>query len=188
MRSSNGPGDPRLIVGGAARRPAAGQRRIAEMAAAARVHRRDQLDPRREGDMGVGAGDADVAGLERLAKRIEHRALEFGQLVEEQDAEVRKADLARAGPEARRRPAPASRRCGAASGTDGGGGSARRPARPRPTRPSTLRAPRTAAAAAGFRAGRRRAATCPRPAARSSADCARPPRRSRARAWRLPGP
>ena len=62
-----------LIIGGAARRPAARQRGIAEMAAAARVHRRDQLDPRREGDMRVGAGDADAAGLERLAQRIEHR-------------------------------------------------------------------------------------------------------------------
>ena len=86
----------RLIIGGAARRAAAGERGIAEMAAAARVHRRDQLDPRREGHVGVGAGDADAAGLERLAKRIEHRALEFGKLVEEQDAEVREADLARA--------------------------------------------------------------------------------------------
>ena len=69
------------------------------MAAAARVHRRDQLDPRREGDVGVGAGDADVAGLERLAQRIEHRPLEFGQFVEEQDAEMREADLARPDPQ-----------------------------------------------------------------------------------------
>ena len=57
-----------LIIGGAARRPAAGQRRIAEMSAAARVHRRDQLDPRREGYMAVGAGDADAAGFERLTQ------------------------------------------------------------------------------------------------------------------------
>ena len=63
----------RLVIGGAARRPAAGERGVAEMAAAARVHRRDQLDARREGDVGVGAGDADAAGLERLAQRIEHR-------------------------------------------------------------------------------------------------------------------
>ena len=89
-------GDPRLIIGGAARRAAAGERGIAEVAAAARVHRRDQLDPRRKGHVGVGAGDADASGLERLAQRIEHRALEFRQLVEEQDAEVREADLARA--------------------------------------------------------------------------------------------
>ena len=101
------PGDLGLIVGGAARRAAAGERRIAEMAAAARVHRRDQLHPRRKGDVGVGAGDVDLAGLERLAQRIEHRALEFGQFVEEQHAEMGEADLARAAPGGRRRPAPA---------------------------------------------------------------------------------
>ena len=64
------------------------------MAAAARVHRRDQLDPRREGHVGVGAGDADAPGLERLAERIEHRALKFRQLIEEQHAKMREADLA----------------------------------------------------------------------------------------------
>ena len=72
--------DPRLIIGGAARRPAARERGIAEMAAAARVHRRDQLHARRKGHVGVGARDADRAGLERLPERIEHRALEFGQV------------------------------------------------------------------------------------------------------------
>ena len=46
--------------------------------------------------MHVGAGDADLAGLDRLAQRIEHLALEFGQLVEEEDAEMGEADLARA--------------------------------------------------------------------------------------------
>ena len=44
--------------------------------------------------MGVGARDGDFAGLERLAQAVEHRALEFGQFVEEQHAEVREADLA----------------------------------------------------------------------------------------------
>jgi hypothetical protein len=44
--------------------------------------------------VGVGAGDLDLAGLERLAQRIEHRALEFGQFVEEQHAEMGEADLA----------------------------------------------------------------------------------------------
>ena len=41
-------GHARLVIGGAARRAAARERGIAEMAAAARVHRRDQLDARRE--------------------------------------------------------------------------------------------------------------------------------------------
>ena len=67
-----------LIIGRTARRPAARERRIAEVAAAAWVHRGDQLDPRRECHMRIGAGDADAAGLERLAERIEHRALELG--------------------------------------------------------------------------------------------------------------
>jgi hypothetical protein len=89
------PRHSRLVIGGAARRPAARQRRVAEVAAEARVHRSDQLDPRRRSDVGVGTGDADLAGFERLAERIEHLALEFGQFVEEQDAEVRQADLAR---------------------------------------------------------------------------------------------
>ncbi len=44
--------------------------------------------------MGIGARDGDFAGLQRLAQGIEHRALEFGQLVEEQHAEVRQADFA----------------------------------------------------------------------------------------------
>jgi hypothetical protein len=72
-----------LIVGSAARRPAAGERRISKVAAAARVHGRDQLHPRREGDVRIGAGDADGAGFQRLAKGIENRPLEFGKLVEE---------------------------------------------------------------------------------------------------------
>src|SRR3546814_14584262 len=74
----------RLIIGGAARRTAARERGVAEMAAAARVHRRDELDARGEGDVGVGARDADLARLERLAQRIEHPALEFGKLSQEQ--------------------------------------------------------------------------------------------------------
>ncbi len=49
--------------------------------------------------MGVGARDADASGLQRLAQRIEHRALEFGQFVQEQYAEVGKADLSRPHPQ-----------------------------------------------------------------------------------------
>ncbi len=70
------------------------------MAAAAWVHRRDQLDPCREGHMSVGAGDADAAGLERLAEQIQHRPLELGELVEKQDAKMSEADLARPDPQA----------------------------------------------------------------------------------------
>jgi hypothetical protein len=56
------------------------------MAAAARVHRRDQLKARRIGDVPLSTGDADAAGLERLAQRLERSAIEFGQFVEEQIA------------------------------------------------------------------------------------------------------
>src|SRR5205085_2276581 len=44
---------------------------------------------------GVGPGDADASGFQRLAKGIKDRPLEFGKLIEEQHAEVRHADLAR---------------------------------------------------------------------------------------------
>jgi hypothetical protein len=49
--------------------------------------------------VGIGPCHADLAGFERLPQRIEYRALEFGQLVEEQHAEVRQADFARLDPE-----------------------------------------------------------------------------------------
>src|SRR4051794_17032973 len=84
-----------LIVRRAAWRPTASQRGIAEMAAAARVHCRYELDPRWECDVGIGAGDAHAPCLKWLAQRIEHRPLELGQLVQEQDAKVREADLTR---------------------------------------------------------------------------------------------
>ena len=44
--------------------------------------------------MRVGAGDADAAGLQRLAQRFERGAVELRQLVEEQHALMRQADLA----------------------------------------------------------------------------------------------
>lgn len=88
-------GNPRLIVRGALGRPAASQRRITQMAAPAGVHCRYELHTRREGDVRIGAGNADIAGFEGLPKRIEYGSLEFRQLVKEQDAEVSEADLAR---------------------------------------------------------------------------------------------
>jgi hypothetical protein len=176
-----------LIIGGAARRAAAGQRRIAEMAAAARVHRRDQLDPRREGDVGVGAGDADAC-RSRAAGAANRAPARWNSGSSSRNSTPRCARLISPGrTAARRRPAPASRRCGAARGTAAGGGSAAvQLAGDRGDHRHFERF--DGSAAAGCPAGRRRAATCPRPAARSSADCGRRPRRSRARAWRPPGP
>ena len=90
-------GQPRLIFGGAARvRPApAGKARIAGAAAAARVHRGDQHEARRIGDAVIGARDRDLAGLQRLAQRVERLRREFRQLVEEQHAVMRERDFAR---------------------------------------------------------------------------------------------
>ena len=84
-----------LIIRSAARRACAGKARIPQMSASARVHRGDQLDAGWKRDVRIGACDADRPGLERLAQRIEHRALKFRELVEEQHAEMREADLAR---------------------------------------------------------------------------------------------
>ena len=70
---------------------------MAEIPARARVHRRDQAEPRRERDAAGGAGDAHPALFERLAQHLEGAAGELGQLVEEQDAVVRQRDLPGAG-------------------------------------------------------------------------------------------
>jgi len=61
--------------------------------AAARVHRCDELDPRGEADMRIGPRDIDFARLQRLPQAVENRALEFGQFVEKQHAQMREADL-----------------------------------------------------------------------------------------------
>src|SRR6516164_4824265 len=87
--------EPRLVLFCAARGPAAG--RFCEMPATARVHRRDQLEPRGVGDVPLGAGDAHSTGLQWLAKRLERRTIELGQLVEKQDALVGEPDFSRTG-------------------------------------------------------------------------------------------
>ncbi|ETX15279.1 hypothetical protein OCH239_17980 [Roseivivax halodurans JCM 10272] len=48
--------------------------------------------------MRVGAGDHDLSGLDWLAQRLEHLAREFRELVHEEDAVMREADLTRLGP------------------------------------------------------------------------------------------
>ncbi len=66
-------GQPHLIIGGAANvgSALAGIARIAGAAASAWVHRRDQHEARRIGDAVIGAGDGDIAGLQRLTQRIQ---------------------------------------------------------------------------------------------------------------------
>src|SRR6516165_6758564 len=83
--------EPCSIIFCAARRLPAGQ--FGKMTAAARVHRSDQLEPRRVGDVPLGAGDVDAAGLQRLAERFECSAVELRELVEKKDALVGKRDF-----------------------------------------------------------------------------------------------
>ena len=80
--------------------------RVAAGAARAQVHRPDQDEPRREDGLATDPRDGDDPVLERLAQRLEHRTVELGQLVEEEDAAVREAHLARTRP----RPAADHRR------------------------------------------------------------------------------
>ena len=88
-------------------------------AARAQVHGRDELEAGREDRSAGDTRDRHVAVLERLAKRLERRPLELGELVEKEHSAVREADLARPRGRARRRPARPPRRCGAATGTAG---------------------------------------------------------------------
>ena len=48
----------------------------------------------------IGAGDHAIAGLHRLAQRIEHLRIEFGQLIQKQHAVMGKRNLARSGADA----------------------------------------------------------------------------------------
>ncbi len=52
---------------------------------------------------GIGTRHHDLAGLQRLAQRVEHARRKFGQFVEEEDTVVGEAGLARPG---FRRPPP----------------------------------------------------------------------------------
>src|SRR3546814_8620688 len=64
-------GEARLIVDGAARRTAAAHHRIVEMAAAAGVHRRDELHPGRIGHVTVGARDRGMARSEEHTSELQ---------------------------------------------------------------------------------------------------------------------
>ena len=88
-----GPGDPRLIRAHRPRRAGAGG--VSAEPAGARVHRGEELEARGKAQRAAAAGDGDRALLERLAQRLEDVAAELGELVEEEDAVVGEADLAR---------------------------------------------------------------------------------------------
>ena len=112
-------GEPRPVGLGPPGRADAAADRIAVEAARARVARADQQRPGREARAGHRPGDVDPALLERLAQRVERRGGEGADLVEEEDAVVGEADLARARDPARLRPGPPPRWCGGARGRGG---------------------------------------------------------------------
>src|SRR6185295_3373631 len=91
-RARNAAAVARDALGGAA--AAAGA--IAAVAAGTGIHRRDKLEAGGEQCLVGRTRDRDAARLERLAQRLEYVAVEFRQLIEEQDAVVRERDLARA--------------------------------------------------------------------------------------------
>ena len=70
---------------------AAGKARLSGAAAAARIHCGDELNARWVGDAVIGARDHRLAGLERLAQRVEHLGRELRKLVEEQHPRCAKA-------------------------------------------------------------------------------------------------
>src|SRR3546814_5346288 len=61
-------GQPGLIVSGAFRRPRAGERRVAEMSAAAGVHGGDKLQARGIGHMGFGRSEEHTSELQSLMR------------------------------------------------------------------------------------------------------------------------
>ena len=75
------------------RRPAAGARRFGQIAAAAGVGRGHQHEAAGIADMGVGAGDDDLARLDRLAQGFQNHARKLGEFVHEQNAVMRQADF-----------------------------------------------------------------------------------------------
>ena len=68
--------------------------RVAGPAAGAGIHRRHQLEARRELAVARGPRDADAAGFQRLAQHFQRVPAPFRQLVEEQHAVMGQRDLA----------------------------------------------------------------------------------------------
>lgn len=76
------------------RRAGAGAGPVTVVPARTRIGRRQQLAAAWVADRVHGAAHHDFAVLQRLAQRFQHVAREFGELVQEQHAAVRKAHLA----------------------------------------------------------------------------------------------
>ena len=87
-------GDAALVALDQIRRTIADAADMAVVAARTGIHRRDQLEVRREVGLPRGARDGDVAGLHRLAQHVEHAAVEFRKFVEEENTAMRQRNLA----------------------------------------------------------------------------------------------
>ena len=186
-RSRNGPETRAAYRSGTPTRAAAAAVRVAGTAARARVHRGDELEPRREHHGPSGPCDRDPALLERLPEGLEDVPGELRQLVEEQHATVREGDLAgrRPGPTADDRGVRGRVVRGAERPASHEG---RRAARGRRQTPrSTRRAPRPRRAPAAGWAPSARGASCRSPAVRPGRGSGRPRGRSRARVAPRPG-
>lgn len=68
---------------------------VAAPAAGTHVHAGKELEPSRKDRPPSHSGHGDLAVLERLAQRLEHRSLELWQLVEEEHAAMRERGLTR---------------------------------------------------------------------------------------------
>ncbi len=90
-------GQPGLIIGGAADvgLAVAGKARLVGAAAAARIHRRHQHEARRISDAVIGPRNRHLAGLQRLAQRIERLRRKLRKLVQEQHAMMGERHFAR---------------------------------------------------------------------------------------------
>ena len=78
----------------------AGVAGLVRLAAAAGIHRRDELEARGIDDAVIGARDRDFADLDRLAQAVERLRLEFRQFVEKQHAVMGERDFAGLGVDA----------------------------------------------------------------------------------------
>jgi hypothetical protein len=66
---------------------------FAEVAAGTWIHCSDQLELCREVGSVAGAGDADVAGLQRFAQGLQGLPIKLGELIEEQDTMMCEGNL-----------------------------------------------------------------------------------------------
>ncbi len=89
-----GAGDAAEVVLAAEGGAGAGAGGVGEVAAFAGVGGGDEHEAAGVADVGVGAGDGDLAGLDRLAEGFEDGAGEFGKFVHEEDAVMGEGDFA----------------------------------------------------------------------------------------------